>query len=143
MRRAGPPILPDNINADKQKGRFSILEWDTLLQWRENPAIIDVKNKNAAACGCANTRKPAQVRYHLHNGPKGRTAWDIIRHSGPPRKGRVLPLSFLSCAAVCMGALLLALCGDSLHSVFVFHPAPGGALPPGTAAVNNQKEEIP
>ena len=27
-------------------------------------------NKNAAAYGCGNTRKPAQVHNHLHNGHK-------------------------------------------------------------------------
>lgn len=44
-----------------------------------------------------------------------------------------------------MGALLLALCGDSLHSVFVFHPVAAlrGRKPPREAAVNNQKEENP
>lgn len=44
-----------------------------------------------------------------------------------------------------MGALLLALCGDSLHSVFVFHPVAAlrGRKPPREAVVNNQKEENP
>ena len=32
-----------------------------LLQLRHNLAIIYMKNKNAAAYGCANTHKPAQV----------------------------------------------------------------------------------
>jgi len=33
-----------------------------VLQNEWNPAIISMESKNAAVCGCANTRKPAQVR---------------------------------------------------------------------------------
>ena len=40
------------------------------LNFLSFPVIIDSKNKNAAACGCANTRKPMQVVAHLHNGPR-------------------------------------------------------------------------
>jgi len=32
------------------------------------PCYNRQENKNAAAYGCANTRKPAQVRTHLYNG---------------------------------------------------------------------------
>ena len=39
-----------------------------LLHYEKTPAIIKSKNKNAAACGRANARKPMQVRTHLHNG---------------------------------------------------------------------------
>lgn len=40
-------------------GRFQFL--GNHLQVSRNLGIIDMKNKNAAACRCANTRKPAQV----------------------------------------------------------------------------------
>ena len=36
----------------------------------EDPCYNRQENKNAAAYGCANTRKPAQVRPHLYNGHK-------------------------------------------------------------------------
>ena len=45
-------------------------------------------------------------------------------------------------AAVCMGALLLTLCGSVLHSVFVFHPAPRGRQAPGDAAVKIYDKEM-
>ena len=47
----------------------------SLLQYGIFPAIIVMKNKNAAVPGCANTRKPAQVSRPPTQRPIGRTAW--------------------------------------------------------------------
>ena len=44
------------------------------MQSLEILAIIDMKNKNAVAYGCANTRKPMQVVTTPTQRPKGRTA---------------------------------------------------------------------
>ena len=58
-----------------------------LLRYQEFPAIIVTKNKNAAACGWGNTRRPAQVSNPPTQRPKGRTAWNMIRQSGLFVKG--------------------------------------------------------
>lgn len=61
--------------------------------------MIGMENKNAAVCECANTHRPAQVLIPPTQRPFGRTAWNIIRHSDPFRKGRVLSLYFCVCVA--------------------------------------------
>lgn len=71
------------------------------LQSRSILVIIILKNKNAAAYGCGNTHKPAQVPNHLHNGHRPHRR-NIIRHSDPSCKGRVL--SFLFHAFVLHGS---------------------------------------
>ena len=68
------------------------------LLFHSVPVIINLKNKNAAACGCANTHKPAQVLDPPTQRPKGRTAWDIIQQSGLSCKGWFLlsyPFAFV------------------------------------------------
>ena len=128
--------LPADVNrldrAEKGEGQRFL-----ILQWREIPAIINTKNKNAAAHGCSNTRKPAQVPIHLHNGP--RAAPHGILYDIPALHARGGFCRFIS-VPVCM-RLVLALCGVILHGVFVFHPACGdgspvpGARAPGAAVV--------
>ena len=123
--------LPADVNrldrAEKGEGQRFL-----ILQWREIPAIINTKNKNAAARGCSNTRKPAQVPIHLHNGP--RAAPHGILYDIPALHARGGFCRFIS-VPVCM-RLVLALCGVILHGVFVFHPADRlGASCPRAAAV--------
>ncbi len=97
------------------------------LRWRGNPAIIDLKNKNAAAYGCANTRKPAQVKAHLYNGLQTVSAWDIIRHSTLVCQ-RVL-LAYLFLPLFVGWNTLFTLCWLA-RTVFLFYPAPRGRKRP-------------
>lgn len=90
-----------------------------------------MESKNAAAYGCANTRKPAQVktppiqRYQPH--PQG-ILYDI---SPSFVKGGL--------AAFVRGSIFVGwkaeftLCRLTLSSVFVFSGSPGSASSPGTA----------
>lgn len=91
---------------------------ETLLQHLGNLAIIDMKNKNAAAYGCGNTRKPMQVLVLPTQRPFGRTAGNIIQHSGLFCKGRFL--SLYSLRLCCIRALLLTLCGSFSCAAFLF-----------------------
>ena len=67
MRKTRPPGRAVLFYACKERGIFLEMV-NSLLCCRGFHDIIDTKNKNAAAYGCANTRKPAQVRLHLYNG---------------------------------------------------------------------------
>lgn len=96
------------------------------------PAIIGTKNKNAAACGCYQHPQACTGEVAPTQRPKGRTAWDIIRHSVPFYKGAALPF-IVSCLVLHKGFMLLALCRIILHGVFVFRPVPGGLRPRDTA----------
>ena len=91
------PTLNPNLTTKYIPGRISknlsSILW-ALLQWCSFPAIIDTKNKNAAACGCANTRRPAQVLRPPTQRPFGRTAWNIIRQARLFCKGWFLPYLF-------------------------------------------------
>src|SRR5699024_5054017 len=77
----------------------------------------------------ANTRKPAQVLRPPTQRPSGRTAWNMIRHSGLFVKG-----GFCRCVPVVVlheEAPLLALCRHCPAQRFCFSPNPGGASPLG------------
>ena len=100
-----------------------------LLHCTAFPAIIDLKNKNAAASRCANTWKPAQVLEPPTQRPFGRTAWNMIRHSGLFVKG-----GFCRCVPVVVSheeAPLLALCRHCPAQRFCFSPTARGRKPPG------------
>lgn len=111
------------------------------LHFRAVTAIIDLKNKNAAACRCANTRKPAQVLALPTQRPFGRTAWDIIRHSGPSCKGWFLLL--YPFAPVCMRTSFLTLCRLCPAQRFCFSPgAFGGGCPRRCCGEKPEREEV-
>ena len=92
-----------------------------FLQTGDVPAIINMKNKNAAACECANTHKPAKVHNHLHNGPLAAphgTLYDITPFFV---KGGFCRFVFAS--VLHKNFCFLRCVGSDLHGVFVFHPA--------------------
>lgn len=104
-----------------------------LLYCRGFHGIIDTKNKNAAAYGCANTRKPAQVKTPPIQRPQTASAWDIIRHSTLVCKGWPLPYLFLLPFFVWWN-MLFTLCRLA-RTVFLFFRQRPGGYPSGAAAV--------
>ena len=93
------------------------------------PAIIGTKNKNAAACGCYQHPQACTGEVAPTQRPKGRTAWNIIRHSGSFYKGAALPFMF-SCFVLHKGFMLLTLCRNHPARRFCFSPGPRGRKRP-------------
>ena len=97
------------------------------LQLRQTTVIIFLENKNAAACGCANTHKPAQVLTHLHNGPRPHHMGYYTREP-PFLQGEVL---MFRAFALPWGVLSRMRCvGVYPAQRFCFHPASDEALSP-------------
>ena len=95
------------------------------LQLRQTTVIIFLENKNAAACGCANTHKPAQVLTHLHNGPRPHHMGYYTREP-PFLQGEVL---MFRAFALPWGVLSRMRCvGVYPAQRFCFHPASGGSF---------------
>ena len=98
-----------------------------LLCYRGFRDIIDTKNKNAAAYGCANTRKPAQVSSHLYNGlkpfPHG------ILYDIPSFFARV-PLPYPSRYSHLYGGICFSHCVGLHCAVFLFFDRPPGVETP-------------
>lgn len=77
-----------------------------------------------------------RCQHHLHNGRKAAPHGILYDIPALDARGGFycrIPVP------VCIRALLLALCGIILHSVFVFHLAPGGASPRGVCGENRKK----
>ena len=111
-----------------------------LLHWNWFPAIINTKNKNAAVCGRANARKPAQVLTPPTQRPSGRTAW--ILYDIPVFLVKV-GFAVVLLRPCCMEKpVLLALCRLALHGVFVFRPPPGGGSPRGRCGEEHKWRSI-
>ena len=101
---------------------------ESILQIRRVPAIIDLKNKNAAACGCCSTRKPVQV-LALPTQRRTRTAWIIIRQTAFSRKCR---FAFIVLRSAGRKTPLHALCRLRTCMAFLFFARrPGAHSPPG------------
>jgi hypothetical protein len=101
---------------------------ESILQIRRIPAIIDLKNKNAAACGCCSTRKPVQV-LALPTQRRTRTAWIIIRQTAFSRKCR---FAFIVLRSAGRKTPLHALCRLRTCTAFLFFARrPGAHSPPG------------
>ena len=120
------------------EGRFQFL--GNHLQVSRNLGIIDMKNKNAAACRCANTRKPAQVipppTQRPLAAPHG-ILYDIP--ALPARGGFAVVFSCLRCIRAFASC---AVWEFLLHGVFVFRPAPAGAKAPGVLRWKQKEAEI-
>lgn len=103
-----------------------------LLYCRGFRDIIDTKNKNAAAYGCANTRKPAQVKSPPIQRHQTVSAWDIIRHSTLVCKGC---LCCIYSGHFLLGGICFSHCAGLLCAVFLFFRQRPGGYPSGAAAV--------
>ena len=80
-----------------------------------------LENKNAAAYGCANTRKPAQVSQHLHNDHMAAPHGYYKRFSAFLQAPSVSLFYF--CGRFCTGIPFLRCVGVYPAQLFCFHPA--------------------
>src|SRR5699024_5455600 len=106
------------------------------LQRKYVPAIIDTKNKNAAACECANIRKPAQVLRPPTQRPQvGRTAWILYDDSAPHARGGFAVFSPCLCRIKSVRSLRRV--GLLPARRFCFSPTARGPVRPGAGAVKH------
>ena len=94
------------------------------------------EKQNAAAYGCANTRKPAQVNSPPTQRPFGCTAWNIIRQTGLSCNGRFWRHSIL-----CMCRIRTFVSGISSCTAFLFFARLPGALRPRRGCGENDMKE--